>query len=150
MKLNELVPWNWGKKSDEKQVPDLLDALWHDPFGTSLMSLNRQWDTPRVEVNESKKDVTVRVEAPGVDEKDLSVDYYNGSLRIRGEKRDEKREKRKRYHYSECSYGSFVRTVPVPSGVKWDGAQAKYKKGVLTITLPKEKENSNRIAINVK
>lgn len=149
MKLNELVPWNWGKKSEERR-PDLLESLWRDPFGTSLLTMDH-WDSPRVEVNERKEDFQVRIEASGVDEKDFVVDHYNGSLRIRGEKRHEKSDSKKGYHYSECSYGSFTRTVPLPSNVNWEQAKAKYRKGVLTVTLPKEeKKEENRIEITVK
>lgn len=154
MKLNELAPWNWGRKKESDgalSVQNFLDRFWRGPFDSDLMSLGSFLESPRVEVNEDEKEVVVRVEMPGMEEKDISVDHYNGTLRIRGEKKNEKNETKKGYHYSECSYGSFNRSVPIPDAVLWDKAKAKYRKGVLHITLPKdEKRSSNRIEINVQ
>lgn len=147
MKLNEILPWNWGKKKEE-DLPGLLDTMWRNPMH-SLRELSVLADTPKVDLKESDKEIRIRVEAPGLDEKDLSVDQYNGSLRIRGTKKEEKREKRDGYHYSECQYGSFSRMIPLPKNVKWDDAKAKYKKGVLNITLPKTKTNTKSIEIKV-
>lgn len=148
MKFNEILPWNWGKKK-EPSIPTLFDEFWHSPFH-SLWDLSTNMTTPRVEVNETDNEMVIRLEAPGMDEKDLTVDVYNGSLRVQGTKKVENEKKKKGYHYSECSYGSFSRLIPLPRGVVWDGAKAKYKKGVLEVKLPKKKRDIKQIAINVQ
>lgn len=150
MKLNELVPWSRGKKKEET-LPDLFDLFRRDPFTPSLFS-GEDFGLSRIEVDENRKSVTVRAEIPGMKEKDISVDYSNGALRIRGKKHHEKKEEKNGCLYSECSYGSFNRTVPLPENVRWDQAEAKYRKGVLTVTLPKDKsrEKSNRIEVKVQ
>jgi len=95
-----------------------------------------------------KKAVTVSAQLPGLTEKDVQVEIGNGVLSIRGEKKAERSDESK--FVSECYYGSFQRQIPLKS-VEEDKAQADFKNGVLTVTIPKsEQSNSNvkRIAIN--
>ena len=77
---------------------------------------------------------------PGIDEKNVEVKLANGLLTIKGEKQDEKEEKKKDYYMRERSFGSFERTFQVPDGVDSDKIDASFKKGVLTVTLPKSVE----------
>jgi len=79
-------------------------------------------------------------ELAGMDEKNIDLQIANGVLTIRGEKQDEKEEKKKDYYMRERSYGSFERTFEVPEGVDTDKIEAAFKKGVLTVTLPKKAE----------
>ena len=75
-----------------------------------------------------------------MDEKNVEVKVANGVLTIRGEKQDEKEEKKKGYHMRERSYGSFERSFQVPDGVDADKIEANFRKGVLTVILPKSAE----------
>jgi HSP20 family protein len=75
-----------------------------------------------------------------MDEKNIDVKFANGVLTIKGEKEDEKEEKQKDYYVRERSYGSFERSFQVPDGVDGDKIEANFKKGVLTLTLPKSAE----------
>ena len=72
-----------------------------------------------------------------MDEKNIEVKFADGVLTIKGEKKDEKEEKKKDYYLSERSYGSFQRSFQVPDGVDTDKIEATFKKGVLTVALPK-------------
>ena len=93
--------------------------------------------TPRVDVSETDKEITVSVELPGMDQKDIDVSLARDALTIKGEKKEEKEEQGKDYYRMERSYGSFTRSVPLPAEVDTDKVQATFKKGVLDISLPK-------------
>ena len=92
---------------------------------------------PKVDVTETDKDIKVRAELPGMDEKDVEVSLNKDTLTIRGEKKAEKEHEGKAYYRMERSYGSFSRTIPLPVEVDTDKIEAQLKKGVLTVTLPK-------------
>ena len=95
---------------------------------------------PAVDVIETEKGYRVVAELPGMDEKNIEVKIANGRLTIKGEKQEEKEEERQDYYVRERSFGSFERTLPVPDGVELDKVDASFKKGVLTVTLPKTAE----------
>jgi HSP20 family protein len=96
--------------------------------------------TPRIDVVDTDKEIRVSAELPGLDEKDIDVSLTKESLTIKGEKKEEKEEKGKDYYRSERSYGSFTRTIPLPLQVEAEKVTASFKKGVLTVTLPKTKQ----------
>jgi HSP20 family protein len=114
--------------------------------GNPLMEGQFAW--PRLELSETDKAVTVTAELPGLSEKDVQVEIANGVLSIRGEKKAERSDESK--FVSERYYGSFERQISL-EGVEEDRAQADFKTGVLTATLPKSEQstrNVKRIAIN--
>lgn len=105
---------------------------------------------PSLDVKETDTSYKVSAELPGVDEKDVQVTFENGSLTIRGEKKAEKEEKKEGYYLSERSYGSFRRSIAFDD-VDGDKIDARFAKGVLTITLPKlPAEKSKVTKIEVK
>lgn len=96
--------------------------------------------SPSIDVREGEKEITIKAELPGLDEKDVEVTLTDDALTIRGEKKDEKEEKGKDYWHRETSYGSFHRVIPLPKGLSHEKADAHFKKGILTITLPRLEE----------
>jgi HSP20 family protein len=105
------------------------------------------WNPP-VDVAEENDRILVKVEAPGVDEKDLRVSFEDGLLTISGERQFERRDTRN-YHRIERAYGSFTRTFSLPRSVKADEIVASYRNGVLEIEIPKKEEaRARQIAIN--
>ena len=111
------------------------------------------WDfSPDVDVKETRKDIRVSVELPGVEEKDIDVRLDGSVLRISGEKREEKTEKEGTWTCSECCYGSFTRSVPLSTDVDAERAEATFKKGVLKVTLPKTRpsEGGGRITVRTE
>ncbi len=95
---------------------------------------------PAVDVAETEKAYEITAELPGMDEKNVEVKFADGVLTIKGEKQEEKEEKKKDYYLSERSYGSFQRAFQVPDGVDADKIEATFKNGVLTVTMPKSAE----------
>jgi HSP20 family protein len=92
---------------------------------------------PRLEVAESDNAIVVNAEVPGIDEKDIHVAVTDNVLTIRGEKREEKDEKRKSMRLIERSYGAFERSIALPEGVDADRIAAKLDKGVLRVEIPR-------------
>jgi len=110
------------------------------PFGYDRSLLPRLAEgmfKPSLDLGATDKEYIVTVEIPGVDEKDVALEIVNDNLIIRGEKKQEKEEKEKNYYRMERSYGSFERVLSLPEDADQDGVKATYKKGVLTVTLPR-------------
>lgn len=106
---------------------------------------------PAVDVVETKDSILVKAEVPGIDSKDLDISITGDLLTIRGEKKSEREEKGKNFHRMERSYGSFTRTVEIPSYANTDKVNADYKDGVLTISLAKKEEAKEKtIKVDVK
>ena len=104
---------------------------------------------PRSNVAEDNEKIHVKVEVPGMDEKDLKVNYEDGLLTISGERQFERKDDRN-YHRIERQYGSFVRSFSLPRTVDASQIVANYRNGVLEIEVPKKEEaKPKQIAINV-
>ena len=121
--------------------------MWRSPFGRSLFDIQPFWQrestwatAPAVDVAETEKAYEITAELPGMDEKNVEVKFADGVLTVKGEKQEEKEEKKKDYYLSERSYGSFQRAFQVPDGVDADKIEASFKNGVLTVTMPKSVE----------
>ncbi|RME39903.1 MAG: Hsp20/alpha crystallin family protein [Planctomycetota bacterium] len=132
----------------------LFERFFRDPWGAledfgdggSLLTA-----MPRMDVAESDKDVTVTLELPGVDPKDLDIRVSQGVLTVQGEKKREKEEKDRNYHWVEREYGSFHRTVPLPNSVDPEKVEATYENGVLTVTLAKQPgHQQKRVEVKAK
>ena len=116
---------------------------WSSPFRRSIFGVEPFWrrelswtGAPAVDITESDKAYEVTAELPRMDE----VKVVNGNLTIEGEKQEEKEEKKKDYYLHERRFGSFERSFQVPEGVDADKIEASFKKGVLTVVLPKKPE----------
>ena len=131
-------------ESLRQEIDRLFDDFgvgsWRSPFRSSLFDMDpfrrakaAFSGVPAVDVAETEKGYKVVAELPGMDEKNIEVKIANGMLTIKGEKQEEKQD----YYIRERSFGSFERTFPVPDGVELDKVDASFKKGVLTVTLPK-------------
>jgi HSP20 family protein len=96
--------------------------------------------TPAWDVKETEKELVVKAELPGIDEKDIQLAINNGVLSLRGEKKSERTDERDNFHVMERSYGSFQRSIRLPETVDEEKAEARFDKGILTVTLPKRPE----------
>ncbi len=120
-------------------LPDVLDAFWRDQW----LPDSQEW-SPRMDVIENKKNIIVKADLPGIDEKKLSVEVKNGVLILSGHREEEKEYKEGEVSRVERFIGSFTRTMSLPDNIDDSKIDASYKKGVLTVTLPKTKESTPR------
>lgn len=128
-------------------VEDFDRGFLRSPFRGSLLDieplLKREltWTSaPPVDIVEKEHGYEISAELPGLDENNVEVKVSNGMLSIKGEKKEEKEEKKKDYYLSERRFGSFERRFSVPAGVDTSKIEATFKKGVLTVTMPKTTE----------
>ncbi len=135
----EIAPWRPFRELD--RIRREMDRLWDSFFERrpSRVEEVSEW-FPSLDVSETDTDYIVKVEVPGIDPKDMDISLTNNTLTIKGEKKQEKEEKDENYHLIERSYGSFTRSIRIPSQVQSDKINATYKNGVLKITLPKTEE----------
>ena len=131
---------------------------WRLPFPRSMFDFEPFWrgsepsrsKAPAVDIVEKDKAYEITAELPGLDESNIDVKFADGTLTIKGEKRDNKEERKQDYYLSERRYGSFQRSFGVPDGVDADKIEASFKNGVLTVTLPKTadaQKSEKKIAI---
>jgi HSP20 family protein len=114
-----------------------------------LLRSTPEWGLLAAELHESGEQVTVRLEVPGMDSDKFDVKVIDRTLIVSGHKQVESERKEGRYHITECAYGEFERSLPLPVEVDSSKAEASYRNGVLTLTLPKtEREKVRRIPIN--
>jgi HSP20 family protein len=107
------------------------------------------WGVLAAEVFDDDDRVVVRLEAPGMQRDEFSLQVVNDRLVIRGEKRMQREQSNGRYQISECAYGRFERVIALPDKVDPRKAQAKYKRGVLRVELPKAGSRRRRIRVAV-
>jgi HSP20 family protein len=89
------------------------------------------------ERSETDEEIRVKAELPGMDKKDIQITLEENALGIRGERKEEKETGKRNYHVSEMSYGGYYRMIPLPAQIDCEKAEAKFKRGVLTLKLPK-------------
>ena len=155
---DKLIPWK--KRST---VPQYRHS--EDPFDVLHREINELFDgyyrgfgglgrrmagQSGIELSETDDEIRVKAELPGMDAKDITVDIEEDMLVIRGERKKEQETKKRNYHVSEMSYGCYQRTIPLPAGIDRNKAMARFKHGVLTLSLPKtEQARSERRQIPV-
>jgi len=139
----EISPW---KPFEFERMRREMDRLWDSFFEGKPRRRGEErveW-LPSLDVSETKNEIVVKAEIPGIDPKDIDISLADGVLTIKGEKKQEKEEKDENYHLIERSYGSFTRSVQLPKEVKSDKISASYKNGLLRVTLPKSEETKKK------
>lgn len=107
--------------------------------------------TPRMDVEETEKEILVKADIPGVDPKDVDIQVVDNVLTVRGGKEERKEEKKKNYHRTERFVGQFFRSISLPAGIDADKVSATSVNGTVTITIPKRPEaQPKKIAIAPK
>jgi len=144
----DVLPWKRKKENQinelQREIDDMYDQFFGSDFLPSTYPFKKgKWD-PIVDVSEGGKDITIKAEVPGIDAKDFDISIDGRLLTIRGEKKQEQKQKEERYYRVERSYGYFNRTIELPAEVDPDKVEAKYKRGVLKIKLRKAKEHETK------
>jgi HSP20 family protein len=163
MAVRDIIPWsNRGRDISARRADDMspflslhreMNRLFDDMFrGFDAPLFSPDFDGrgswPAIEVNETDKEFRVTADLPGLDQKDIEVEYANGALILRGEKKSESVDESRRF--SERYYGRFERRIPVED-IDQDNIQASFKNGVLTVTLPRSpaaQQKVKRITVN--
>jgi HSP20 family protein len=140
-------PFESMRNEMNRLFDDFDRGFWRSPFRNSVFDIvplaQRQiaWPAaPAVDVVEKDNAYEIIAELPGMDEKNVEVKVVDDTLTIKGEKQEEKEEKKKDYYLQERHFGSFERAFAIPQGVDTDMIEASFKKGVLTVRLPKKPE----------
>ncbi len=134
-----LVPWRRRDvvNKDWDLFPNWFDRWFDLRLQNRLPEVFSDGNIPPVNIAEDESSFQVSVELPGMNEKDITVNLMGNQLVIAGERRFEEEKKDREYHRIESQYGSFSRTVTLPRGVRESGVKATYKKGILTVQVPK-------------
>jgi HSP20 family protein len=142
----------WDPFREFSTLQDRMNRLFQDSFGHEAReeALTTTSFAPPVDVYEDEHKITLKIEVPGIDEKDIDVRVENNTLTVHGERKFEKEEKEENYRRVERQYGSFTRSFTLPSTVDADKVSADYDKGVLKIHLAKKAEaKPKQIKVNI-
>jgi HSP20 family protein len=130
----------WEPFRNVSDIQGEVNRLFDTFLGRSVMAPSQRAWLPAVDMHETKDDLVLNVELPGVSEKDVTVSITGDVLSIKGERRWEDETKDRQYLHNERVYGQFERLVQLPMAVQADKVKASYRDGVLAITLPKAEE----------
>ena len=142
----------WDPFRELATVQDRMNRLFQESFGPAQQeTMTTAAFAPAVDIYEDEHNITLKVEVPGIEEKDIDVRLENQTLTIRGERKFEKEEKEENYRRVERQYGSFSRSFTLPNIVDTENVHASYDKGVLEIRLAKKAEaKPKQIKVNVE
>lgn len=132
-------------------MPGLL-TRGHELLRRETGLVEAEW-SPHIDVQEREGRLLVRADLPGLSRDDIKVEVTDDLLTIQGERKQEKKEERKEYSYSECSYGHFYRAIPLPEGADTGKAIAEFQNGVLEVSIPSPRQpeaQSRRIEVSEK
>lgn len=135
-----LVRWSparelWNAQSE-------LDRLFNRFFDSDALETSYRrgaWE-PAVDISETADEYQIQADLPGLTKDEVKINYEDGVISIRGEKKQEKEEKNKNFHRVERSYGVFERSFRLPNRIEIGKIEAKFKDGVLSLRLPKSEE----------
>jgi HSP20 family protein len=147
-----LEPWEgFGTFPPMHRLAEEMDRLFDDfgPFwprrrpGLLSRMFGREPESkpmgpwaPRVELLEREGEIVIHADLPGMTKDDVKVEVTDDAVTIQGERKEEKKEETKGYHYNEVRYGSFYRSLPLPEGAEPSKAKAEFHNGVLEVIMP--------------
>lgn len=144
----------WDPFRELSTLQDRMNRLFQDSFAPpgnrGEESLVSGSFVPPVDVYEDEHNVVIKLEAPGIDQKDMDIRVENNVLTIRGERKLEKTEKQENFQRVERQYGAFSRSFTLPNSIDTDNVSADYDNGVVKITLAKRAEaKPKQIKVNI-
>ena len=138
----------WEPAREMMTLREAMDRLFDDAF-TRPLSIRDGWSAPAIDMYQTDDEIVVKASLPGFKADDVQINITGDVLTLRGEMNHEDEKKEKAWHLREQRWGSFERSVALPTNVVADQANADFENGVLTITLPKAEEAKPR-TISVK
>ncbi|MBL0699559.1 MAG: Hsp20/alpha crystallin family protein [Desulfosarcina sp.] len=146
----ELTRWN--RLGDLPVLQDRINRMFNDTFfkgGAANDELTGHSWNPVVDIIDNDESIVIKADLPGVDKKNISIDYKDRVLTLKGERVDDNEIKEENYYKRERVRGSFMRSFTLPASVTADKISADYEEGVLKIEIPKpEEQKPNQITIN--
>lgn len=144
------VVTRWDPFREFSTLQDRMGRLFRDSYGDNQEALTTSTFAPAVDVYEDEHNITLNIEVPGVEEKDIDIRVENNTLTVHGERKFEKEQKEENFRRVERQYGSFTRSFTLPSTVDTESIQANYDKGILKVQLAKKAEaKPKQIKVNV-
>src|SRR5579871_4351806 len=140
----------WDPFREVVALQNRMNNLFREMSAEGDSPLTTASFVPAVDIYEDPKKVVLKLEVPGIEEKDLDIRVENNTLTVKGERKFEKEEKEENFHRIERRYGSFYRAFTLPSTVDTEHVQASYNAGVLKLELKKKPEaQPKQIKVNV-
>jgi HSP20 family protein len=148
--MKNLIPWRERNGGALTQLHNEMENLFHRFIGEPLEEFGMKMWTPRVDVEETDKEILVKVDLPGVDPKDVDISVSEGALILKGDRKEEREDKKKNYHRVERLVGQFYRELPLPPAADPERITAASANGVITVMIPKKAAaQAKKIAIKV-
>ena len=144
--MSNLIRWEPAREM--MSLRDAMDRLFDDAF-TRPLSLRDGWSVPAIDMYQIDDEIIVRAALPGIKADQVQINVTGEMLTLKGEIKHEQDKKEKAWHIREQRWGSFERSVVLPTDVVADKARADFEDGILTITLPKAEEVKPKV-INIK
>jgi len=144
--MSNLIRWEPAREM--MSLRDAMDRLFDDAF-TRPLSLKDTWSVPAIDMYQTDDEIVVKAALPGIKSDEVQINITGEVLTLKGEVKQSEEKKEKAWHIREQRYGSFERSVVLPTDVVADKAKAEFENGILTITLPKADEVKPR-TITVK
>jgi HSP20 family protein len=140
----------WEPVREMMTLREAMDRLFDDAF-TRPLSVRDGWTmgTPAIDMYQTDNDVVVKASIPGIKAEEVQINVTGDVLTLKGEIKQEEERTDRAWHIREQRFGSFERSIALPTEVKSDRAEAVFENGILTITLPKADEVKPR-TINIK
>ena len=144
--MSNLIRWEPAREM--MSLRDAMDRLFDDAF-TRPLSLRDGWSVPAIDMYQTDDEIIVRAALPGIKADQVQINVTGEMLTLKGDVKHEEDKKEKAWHIREQRWGSFERSVVLPTDVVADKARADFEDGILTITLPKAEEVKPKV-INIK
>ncbi len=149
MKLMKIKkPENYYLEDYLQDMREEMENLYKnvfDGFSERITEKGELISKPPVELLEKNGNYELKAQLPGMNKEDIEVEVQDDSIRIKAEKKEEKKEENENLYRSEFRYGKFERRIPLPSEIKSDEAHAEYKDGILKISAPKAKHEEQHL-----
>jgi len=144
--MSNLIRWEPAREM--MSLRDAMDRLFDDAF-TRPLSLKDAWSVPAIDMYQTDDEVVVKAALPGIKADEVQINITGEVLTLKGQVKHNEEKQEKAWHIREQRYGSFERSVVLPTDVVADKAKADFENGILTITLPKAEEVKPRV-ISIK
>jgi len=144
--MSNLIRWEPAREM--MTLREAMDRLFDDAF-TRPLSLRDGWSVPAIDMYQTDDEIVVKAALPGIKADEVQINVTGEVLTLKGEMKQQEEKKEKAWHIREQRWGSFERSVVLPTDVVADKAKADFENGILTITLPKAEEVKPK-TINVK